>query len=170
MLARVPTDPARSAEDVIDRPPHEQLEVFLDEHRAALSSCLDGLTEEHARRSLVPSRTTLLGLVKHATFVEKVWFDEAVTCRSRAEIGIPATPDESFVLEEDDTIASVQQAHLEACEASRRATAALRPDDLVRGNRRGPLPLRWVYFHVLRELAQHCGHADILREQILSEG
>jgi len=28
---------------------------------------------------------------------------------------------------------------------------------------RGPLPLRWVYFHVLRELAQHCGHADILR-------
>jgi len=25
-----------------------------------------------------------------------------------------------------------------------------------------------VYLHVLRELAQHCGHADILREQILS--
>jgi len=36
---------------------------------------LDGLTEEQVRRSLVPSRTTLLGLVKHATFVEKVWFD-----------------------------------------------------------------------------------------------
>jgi len=26
-----------------------------------------------------------------------------------------------------------------------------------------------VYLHVLRELAQHCGHADILREQILAE-
>jgi hypothetical protein len=25
-----------------------------------------------------------------------------------------------------------------------------------------------VYLHVLRELAQHCGHADILREQILN--
>jgi hypothetical protein len=35
--------------------------------------------------------------------------------------------------------------------------------------RRGPLPLRWVYFHVLREFAQHCGHANILCEQILSE-
>jgi len=34
----------------------------------------------------------------------------------------------------------------------------------------GPLPLRWVYLHVLREFAQHCGHADILREQILSAG
>ncbi|MGH3572201.1 MAG: DUF664 domain-containing protein [Pseudonocardiaceae bacterium] len=40
----------------------------------------------------------MLGLVKHATFVEKVWFDEAVTGRSRAEIGIPETPDKSFML------------------------------------------------------------------------
>jgi len=125
--------------------------VFLDEHRSELNSCLDGLSEEQARRSMVPSRTTLLGLVKHATFVEKVWFDEAVTCRSRAEIGIPVTPDESFILHDTDTIASVRQAHREACESSRRATASLGLDDLLRGNRRGPLPLRWVYLHMLRE-------------------
>lgn len=161
--------PKMPAEDVIDAPARTQLEAFLDEHRGDLNNCLDGLTEEQARRSLVPSRTTLLGLVKHATFVEKVWFDEAVNCRSRAEIGIPATPDESFILADTDTIASVRQAHREACESARRATASLGLDDLVYGNRRGPLPLRWVYFHVLRELAQHCGHADILREQILSQ-
>jgi len=155
-----------SAEDVIGQPARIQFEVFLDEHRSALNACLDGLMEEQARRSLVPSRTTLLGVVKHATFVEKVWFDEAVTCRSRAEIGIPATPDESFILHDSDTIASVQQAHREACEASRRAVSSLGLDALVHGNRRGPLPLRWVYLHMLRELAQHCGHADILREQI----
>lgn len=158
-----------SAEDVINEPARRQFEVFLDEHRAQLNRCLDGVTEEHARRSLVPSRTTLLGLVKHAIFVEKVWFDEAITCRSRLEIGIPATPDESFVLGDDDTIAAVQQAHLEACESSRRATSSLGLEDMVHGNRRGPLPLRWVYLHVLRELAQHCGHADILREQLLNE-
>jgi hypothetical protein len=161
--------PATFAEDVIDQPAQAQFEVFLDEHRSALNGCLDGLTEEQVRRSLVPSRTTLLGLVKHATFVEKVWFDEAVTCRSRAEIGIPVTPDESFILDDDDTIATVQRAHREACEASRRATSSLGLDDMVNGNRRGPLPLRWVYLHVLRELAQHCGHADILREQLASE-
>ena len=161
--------PATFAESVVDQPARAQLEVFLDEHRAALNGCLDGLTEEQVRRALVSSRTTLLGLVKHATFVEKVWFDEAVTCRSRAEIGIPTTPDESFVLDDDDTVPSVQRAHRKACEASRRATSSLGLDDMVRGNRRGPLPLRWVYFHVLRELAQHCGHADILREQILSQ-
>ncbi len=110
----------------------------------------------------------LLGLVKHATFVERVWFDEAITCRSRDEIGIPATPDESFVLDEADTIASVRAGYLAACEDSRRATAGLEVDDTVLGNRRGPLPVRWVYLHMLREVAQHCGHADILREQILA--
>jgi hypothetical protein len=162
----MPPLPAIVAEDVLQQPARVQFEAFLHEHRSMLNSCLDGLTEEQARRSLVPSRTTLLGLVKHATFVEKVWFDEAITCRSRAEIGIPATPDESFILDEADTIATVQQAHRDACEASRRATSVLELDDVLRGNRRGPLPLRWVYLHMIRELAQHCGHADILREQI----
>ena len=30
------------------------------------------------------------------------------------------------------------------------------------------MPVRWIYVHMIRELAQHCGHADILREQILA--
>jgi hypothetical protein len=161
--------PGTFAEDVIGQPLQRQFQLFLDEHRLELHDCLDGLTEEQVRRRLVPSRTTLLGLVKHATFVEKVWFDEAITCRSRDEIGIPATPDESFLLDDDDTISGVQRAHRKACEASRKATASLGLDDLLHGNRRGPLPLRFVYLHVLRELAQHCGHADILREQLLGE-
>jgi hypothetical protein len=165
----MPSVPEGSAEDVINQSGRAQFEAFLDEQRNELNRCMEGLTEEQARRSLVPSATTLLGLVKHATFVEKVWFDEAVTCRSRAEIGIPATPDASFILSEDDTVAAVRQAHFEACERSRQMTAGLDLEDTVRGNRRGPLPLRWVYLHVLRELAQHCGHADILREQLLSD-
>ncbi|WP_245620431.1 DinB family protein [Cryptosporangium arvum] len=143
-------------------------ETFLDEHRAEIVASLDGLTEEQARRPLVRSRTTLLGLVKHLIFVEKVWFDEAITGRSRAEIGIGASPDESFVLEDGDTIASVVAEYEQTCAESRRAAAALSPDDVVTGNRRGPLPMQWVYLHMLRETAQHCGHADILREQILA--
>ena len=39
---------------------------------------------------------------------------------------------------------------------------------MLRGHWLGPLPLRWVFLHAVREFAQHCGHADILREQILS--
>lgn len=164
----MPSAPRTIPDDVLTQPARIQFEAFLDEHRKALRDCLNGLTEEQARRSLVPSRTTLLGLVKHATFVERVWFDEAVTCRTRAEIGIPATPDESFMLADNDTIATVQRAHRDACEFSRRATSSLELGDVLKGNRRGPLPLRWVYLHMLRELAQNCGHADILREQLLN--
>ena len=142
--------------DVFDEPALEQLSAFIDDHRVLLAGYLDGLTEAEARARLVPSKTTLLGLVKHATFVEHVWFDEAVTGRSRAEIGIPDEVDASFELAEDDTIASVLGAYAAAVAGSRARVAGL------------GLPVRFVLFHVLRELAQHCGHADILREQLLA--
>jgi hypothetical protein len=147
-----------------------QFETFLDEHRAALHNCLEGLTEEQARRRLVPSQTTLLGLVKHAAYAEQVWFGEAVTGRSRQDMGLPPNAADAFILADEDTIESVRRAHDQACQSSRRATARLGLDDVLTGHRFGPLPLRWVYLHALREFAQHCGHADILREQILSAG
>jgi Protein of unknown function (DUF664) len=158
----------RTSFDVTGEPLKVQLETFLDEHRAALHGCLDGLTEEQARRRLVPSDTTLLGLVKHVTFAERVWFGEAVTGRPRTEMGLPPNAADAFTLTVADSIESVRSAHDDACAASRRAAAGLNLDDVLSGHWLGPLPLRWVYLHALREFAQHCGHADILREQILS--
>ena len=145
-----------------------QINTFIEQHRGMLAASLDGLTEGEARRRLVTSKTTLLGLVKHAAFVERVWFGEAVTGESRAELGIPDTPDESFDLAETDTIESVLADYAVAVEQSRRAVAGMDGDTVLPGNRRGPLPLRWVQQHMLRELAQHCGHADILRELVLA--
>jgi hypothetical protein len=58
----VPSLPGTFAEDVINQPARALFEAFLDEHRGELNRCLDELTEEKARQSLVPSRTTLLGL------------------------------------------------------------------------------------------------------------
>ncbi len=54
---------SRPFASIVDAPLRTQLDTILDEHRAALDACLDGLTEEEARRRLAPSRTTLLGLV-----------------------------------------------------------------------------------------------------------
>lgn len=139
---------------------------LLDEYRTSLGACLDGLSEEEARLRLVPSKTTLLGLVKHVTYVEGVWFDQAVTGRSAAEIGIPSTPDRSFALRKGDTIATIVQAHRERCKQSRRTLADLTPDTVVKG--RGARPVWALQLQVLRELAQHAGHADILREQVLA--
>lgn len=146
-----------------------QFEAFLDDHRRMLNESLDGLTEDEARRSLVPSRTTLLGLVKHATYAEQIWFVEAVTGTTREQLGLPPAAEDAFLLTDDDTIECVRQAHREVCAASARTAAALSLDDVVTGHRLGPLSMRWIYLHLIRELAQHCGHADILREQLLRQ-
>jgi len=143
-----------------------RLDALLDEYRRALLASLDGLTEDEARVRLVPSNTTLLGLVKHATFVEGVWFDQAVTGRTYDEIGIASSPARSFTLDASDTIRSVQHAYEARSEASRAAMAELSFGDQVTG--RGERPVWALVVQVLRELAQHAGHADILREQILA--
>jgi hypothetical protein len=143
-----------------------RVDEIVDEYRVVLCDSLNDLTEEEARRRLVPSKTTLLGLVKHATFVEGVWFDQAITGRTYAEIGIPETVDGSFTLGKDDTIATVQSSYRKRWEASRRNLADLGSDDIVKG--RGARPVWALQLQVVRELAQHAGHADILREQILA--
>jgi Protein of unknown function (DUF664) len=143
-----------------------RIEELINSYRAALHNCMNGLTEEEARLRLVASKTTLLGLLKHVTYVEGVWFDQAITGRSNREIGIASSPDRSFALTNDDTIASIQQAHRARCDQSRRTMAALPWDATVDGRGRRPVWALWL--QVMRELAQHAGHADILREQILA--
>jgi hypothetical protein len=144
----------------------QRVDELIDEYRTALHDSLDDLTEEEARRSLVTSKTTLLGLVKHVTFVEGVWFDQAVTGRSYDAIGIARTVSGSFALRKTDTVATVRAAYLERCEASRRNMGDLRSEDVVDG--RGSRAVWALQLQVLRELAQHAGHADILREQMLA--
>lgn len=144
-----------------------QLDAFVEEYRRAVDAALDGLTEEQARRRLVPSATTLLGLLKHVTWMQRVWFEECVGGTSRRELGLVPSPDASFRLADADTVASVTAAHRDACATARAVVADLPLDTVVTGHRAGPRTLRWVYLQVLRELAQHCGHADILREQVL---
>ena len=156
------------APDLYSAPLAEQVQAFIDQHRQMLAASLDGLSEEEVRARLVPSKTTLLGLVKHAVFVERVWFEEAFTGRSREELGLQPGPDESFDLAPEDTVESVLTEYHQVCERSRRAIQGISPNHVVSGNRRGRLTLRWIQLHVLRELAQHCGHAEILREQILA--
>jgi hypothetical protein len=145
-----------------------QLDAFVEEYRSALEAALGGLTEEQARVRLVPSATTLLGLLKHVTWMQRVWFEECIGGTPRLELGLVQRPAESFRLAAADTVASVTAAHRQACANARAAVAALPLDAVVTGHSGGPRTVRWVYLQVLRELAHHCGHADILREQILA--
>src|SRR5580692_9401280 len=96
-----------------------QLDAFVEEYRSALEATLDDLSEEQARRDLVPSATTLLGLLKHVTWMQRVWFEECVGGTSRRELGLVPNSEDSFRLADDDTVASVTAAHREACATAR---------------------------------------------------
>jgi Protein of unknown function (DUF664) len=146
-----------------------QLDTFVEEYRNAFEAAVRGLTEQQARRRLVPSATTVLGLVKHVTWMQRVWFEECIGGTPRLELGLVQSPAESFELSEADTIASVTAAFGQACATARAAVADLPLDAVVTGHRNGPRTLHWVYLQVLRELAHHRGHVDILREQLLAE-
>ncbi|BBH16270.1 hypothetical protein Back2_05570 [Nocardioides baekrokdamisoli] len=140
-------------------------EGMVDRQRAEIASLLDDLDESEARERLVPSLTTPLGLVKHCTFVEKVWFHARVADVPRAELGIPDEVDPSFVLEPTDTIDSIHTAFLAACERSREIASTHDLDDTFPWyEHRVSLP--YIYDHLIAEYARHAGHGDILVEQI----
>ncbi len=64
-----------------------QLDALVEEYRSALEVTLDRLTEEQARRHLVSSATTLLGLVKHVTWMQRVRCLFCVTTHATATCG-----------------------------------------------------------------------------------
>lgn len=143
----------------------EVLEGLLDVQRAEIQGLLEGLTEEQARRRLVPSLTTPMALVRHATFVERIWLHHRVDGVPREQLGLPETVEESFVPDPQDTIASVRSAHLAACERSREIAAQHDLDEQFAW-RQNAVSLRFIYAHMIAELARHAGHGDILVEQL----
>ena len=148
----------------------QQLEGFLQANRHEIRELLDGVTEQQARQRLVPSLTTLLGLVKHATFVERVWFEVTLAGRTRAELGLPQDIDATFTLAATDTIDTIRAAYDDAIRAADEIAQTRSLDDTARHHRLGDVSLRWIYLHMIEELARHAGHGDILKELCGSEG
>jgi len=138
----------------------ETLVDVLDYRREGVVAKVVDLDVEAATRPAVPSGTSLLGLVKHLTWVEELWFTEVLR---GLEDPLP-----SPTLEEGDDVASVVAAYRAAWARSNEAIRA--QDDLdVRcvgtGVAPEPMTLRWVLVHMVEETARHAGHADIIREQ-----
>ena len=160
--------PQADEEDLVAvAPERETLEGFLEYHRRVIGGKLRGLSEEDARRRLVPSLTTLLGLVSHAAAVERNWFQHYLGGKPREEItGNARGDDPSWAVAAGKTIADVIAEFDSACAASRQIAAGFTPDQTVPHDRLGQVSLRWIYVHIIREHARHIGHADILREQI----
>src|SRR3954449_57015 len=119
------TGGSMGAFDVLLDDERTQHDAFVEEYRSALEATLDGVTEEQARRRLVASATTLLGLLKHVTWMQRVWFEECIGGRNRRELGLVQSPEQSFHLADDDTIDSVKRAYRQACATARTVVANL---------------------------------------------
>lgn len=61
------------------------LEAFLDDLRRLLELQLEGLAEEEACERPVPSKTTLLGILLHASAIERFFFQRTLEGRSQQE-------------------------------------------------------------------------------------
>jgi uncharacterized damage-inducible protein DinB len=141
---------------------------WLDFHRATLVLKLDGLDDEQLRRPMVPSGTSLLGLVKHLTEVEHGWFVNEYARLGEAPLfETDDDPDASFRIEPDETAADLVAAYQAICDRSRAIVAAASSlDETVPNARRGRIDLRRIMLHMIEETARHNGHADIIRELI----
>lgn len=154
-------------EQICHGPERVLLENMLDSNRAALVATARGLSETDARRRLVPSLTTPIGLIKHAAVAERVWFQRVLAGIGEYECDGLATPgDGSFAVGDDETLDGVIAEFERACARSRRIAAEYDLDVVRRHWRMGMVDLRWIYLHMIAELARHAGHGDILREQI----
>jgi hypothetical protein len=162
------TPPLADEEDLVAvAAERETLEEFLEYHRSALSGKLRGLSEEDARRRLVPSLTTMIGLVSHAAAVERNWFQHYLGGKPREEITGNARGDApSWDVGAGQTIGGVIAGFGSACAASRQIAAGFALDQTVPHDQLGQVSLRFIYMNIISEHARHAGHADILREQI----
>ena len=158
--------------------PHRRLEVpqtgdektmlgaFLDRYRETIIWKLDGLSKEQASARLVPSATTLLGMVKHLAYVERWWFQMNFAGEPVRFPWPEDEPDEDidFRVVPADSIASISALYQQEIARSREIVADASLDDLAKDEKRGPRNLRWIMVHMIEETARHAGHADILRE------
>jgi uncharacterized damage-inducible protein DinB len=136
---------------------------FLRFQRHCVLKKTEGLTDEQLRAVLVPSGTSILGLVRHLAGAERFWFGHALAGHDE-----PADDALDMAVPQDVPAGEVIDDYRAAIEESDRVIeAAGDPEELlvvpVDGVRKS---LRWLLAHMNTETARHAGHADVLREQI----
>ncbi|MEU9119019.1 DinB family protein [Streptomyces sp. NPDC048506] len=146
----------------------QMLQGWLDYHRDTLLTKCAGLSADQLiKASSAPSTLTLLGLVRHMAWVERVWFRRRfVGEQVSALYATKDDPDADFN-DLDPATAEADfatfRAEIDACDA---AVADHGLDETFQASGGRTLSLRWIYVHLIEEYARHNGHADLLREQI----
>jgi Protein of unknown function (DUF664) len=144
----------------------EMLVTYLDYFRETFELKCAGV--DPARLSELaspPSTMSLHGLARHLAGVERWWF-----AINFAGIDLPMLfysdddPDQDFDRLDGDASEALTTWRAE-CDRSRSIVASAPDLDAVGAvPRQGTYTLRWLLLRMIAEYAQHCGHADLLRE------
>ncbi|HEV2871072.1 MAG TPA: DinB family protein [Actinomycetota bacterium] len=144
----------------------ESLKVSLDRHRDAVLWKLEGLGDDDLRRPMVPSGTSLLGLVKHLGSVEYGWFCETFGRQTEPLPYDEDDPDSDMRARPDETTEDILAFYGRARAAADRVIDELDVEDTGTAWFGETVTMRWVLIHMVEETARHAGHIDILRELI----
>jgi uncharacterized damage-inducible protein DinB len=144
----------------------ESLKVSLDRHRDAVLWKLEGLGDDDLRRPMVPSGTSLLGLVKHLGSVEYGWFCETFGRDTEPLPFDEDDPDSDMRARPDETTEDVLAFYGRARAAADRVIDELDVEETGTAWFGETVTMRWVLIHMVEETARHAGHIDILRELI----
>ena len=152
----------REQAEVDERSTLESFLERLSRHRGAQGL---ELSDTDARRRLVPSPTTVGGLIKHLRWAEYGWFEQLLQERSDDNRRSHERSWEFEFLPEESLATLIAEYHAQ-CEESRRIAARYPLDHVVPHRRFGTVSLRWIYVHMIEETARHTGQLDIMREQL----
>jgi hypothetical protein len=148
-------------------PERELLQGYLDSYRTTLLVKCAGLTADQlAARPSPPSNLSLLGLIRHLTKVERIWFrihfaDDPAEPVFAVELG----KDADFELIDPADAQPAYDGLIAEWKLSDDAAAGHSLDDrFTFGGTESTL--RMIYIHLIGEYARHCGHADLVREQL----
>lgn len=144
----------------------ESLLVALDRHRDVVLWKLEGLDDDALRRPMVPSGTTLLGLVKHLAGVEYGWFCETFGRPTEPLPFDEDDPEADLRVEPGESTEDVVAFYRRAREAADRVIEEVGIDETGTAWFGDAVSLRWVLIHMVEETARHAGQMDIVRELI----
>jgi uncharacterized damage-inducible protein DinB len=153
--------------------PKADLHDYLQQAREDVLWKLEGLSEYDVRRPLTPTGTNLLGLVKHLSSVELLYFGFAFDRHfpdPPAWFRHDAPPNTDMWATADESREHIVDAYRRACAHSDATIEALGLDTV------GFVPwwpedhrkttLHRALAHVIAEAHRHTGHADIVRELV----
>ncbi|WP_285744313.1 DinB family protein [Lentzea sp. NBRC 105346] len=143
----------------------DTLNGFLDFLRGTIEVKCEGLSEEDATRSTLPSPLmTAAGVVKHLRWVEHYWFEVVLDGQPSRAPYTKEDPDADWRIEEGETITGLLADYAAQCTVSREILAGLDLGHEVPFRGEGTISARWVLAHMIEETGRHAGHIDIVRE------